>query len=339
MYFEYIQFSTKDSLHCKIYEDGLVLLRKKAGKSIQEDMEKLKVFYEDRLSASLSYIFSLGAPIPKELADIKTTFPYFVVTNKVDQSNIDTFLGALEQERHFEVMEETYEMYRGDHMYVINRKGEKIEVIERFIEEQIFAREFKAQLHRYLNLHRIIWENIAEVKERGSVVGKEIGALKSAVERYQKTITFIDARIAQMGVYIKTRRDIVKTDEQLVKFIPVMRFKYDTLHSSLLYVEKIWDMTRTYVDSAVDMFAGMQAKATNSSIKNLTIVTAMGVGGTLINLFTKKIPELSYEGLLFFAILVAVGYVTDKIMSYIALNRSYKVKETRFDKGIKSTHL
>ncbi len=43
------------------------------------DIERVKEYYETKLSPALNYIFSLGAPVPKELAGIKNVFPYFVI--------------------------------------------------------------------------------------------------------------------------------------------------------------------------------------------------------------------------------------------------------------------
>src|SRR3989344_4286262 len=332
---EYIKLVSKDKIEVKIYEDGLTLLTKSEHGDLKEDISSLTSYYETKLSPALSYLFSLGAPVPKELANIKTIYPYFVVLEKASEIDIKTLLSDFKQDKYFEVKKKTFEIYRGNELYVINNISEDIEVVEKFIEEQIFIREFKGQLHRYLNLHRIIWERIAEVKERGKIKGNEIGLFKDKIEGYEKTINLIEARINQMGAYIKTRGSIAKNNKELEKFRGILEFKYETLVDTLEYIKHIWGMTKNYVNSATDLFSGLQAKSTESSVKNLTVITSMGVGATLINLFTQKPPELTYAGATYFLALAAIGYMTNKIMQKFANKRMYNIKDIKVQRDIK----
>ena len=119
-------------------------------------------------------------------------------------------------------------------------------------------REFKGQLHRYLNLHRIIWEHIAEVKERGKIKGNEIGPFKDKIEGYEKKINIIEERINQMNAYIKTRESIVKNTKELEQFHEIFEFKYETLVDTLQYIKDIWGMTKNYVNSALDIFSSLE---------------------------------------------------------------------------------
>lgn len=332
---EYITITTTENINIKIFEDGLMVLNKDY-QSAKKDIAQLTGYYEKELSSALSYIFSLGAPIPKELADIKTIYPYFIVLDKAERADITKILNEFKQEKYFEKKEKTFEVYRGDKLYVINNINESMASIERLIHEQIFFREFKGQLHRYLNLHRIIWEKIADVKEKGEIKGKNIGQFKAKIEGYNKTINLIDSRISQMGVYIGTRSAIAKSDEEIKRIASILQFKYETLSNTLAYVKEIWVMTRNYVESALKLFSDIQAKSTEASVKNLTVITSMGVGATLIGLFTiKKIPDFSWFGLLYFLILVFIGYSANKIMKLIYKNKKYKISDIEIAKNIK----
>jgi len=332
---EYIKLVSKDKIEVKIYEDGLTLLTKSEHGDLKEDISSLTSYYETKLSPALSYLFSLGAPVPKELANIKTIYPYFVVLEKASEIDIKTLLSDFKQDKYFEVKKKTFEIYRGNELYVINNISEDIEVVEKFIEEQIFIREFKGQLHRYLNLHRIIWERIAEVKERGKIKGSQIEALNTKIESYAKTINLIEARINQMGTYISTRESIFKNDENLKRFATVLQFKHETLNDTLSYVKEIWQMTKNYVDSASGLFSTIQAESTESSVENLTIVTSMGVGAALIGLFASEAPSFTLFGVFYFFILAFIGYMANKIMKRIAKRRMYEVSDVEITKDIK----
>lgn len=331
---EYIAAKIDNGLSFKIYEDGLIILSIES-QNIGETIKKLTDYYEKKLSPSLSYLFSLGAPIPKELANIKNIYPYFVVSEKADKKDIDKLLSDFEQKKHFEILTSSFELYRGNKLYVVNNKGEKLENIERFVGEQIFIREFKGQLHRYLNLHRIIWEKIDDVKERGNMKGTEIGPFKSKIESYAKTINLIEARIDQMGAYIGTRASIARSYPEFAKLFKTMEYSYEKLSNTLNYVKIIWQMTKNHVGSAVVLFTDLAASSTGKSIQDLTVITSMGVGASLINLFTGQPPSLSWMGAVYFVVLAIIGYSVNRFMKFIYRNRNYEVSDIEITKDIK----
>ena len=278
----------------------------------------------------------MGAPIPKELANIKTIYPYFIVLKDESKANINQLLERTAKEKYFEFETNGVEVVRGETYYFINNKGKNIEQIERYIEEQIFIREFKGQLHRYLNLHRTIWERIDEVKEKAKVKGKEILAFATKIEGYAKTINLVDSRINQMGTYLKTREKIAKSDEDLEHFLEFVGYRYETLANTLAYTQQIWVMTKNYVTSAKNLFSDLQQEVTQKSVDNLTIVTSMGVGASLIGLFTEsELPSIKIYGVIYFFLLALVGYIVNKLMQTIGENRKYEVSDIEYDKDIK----
>lgn len=335
--FEYILITTKNDLSIKVFEDGLIVLQNdfKAGDEISKDIKILTDYYEQCLSPAFSYIFSLGAPIPKELANIKTVYPYFVVVKDAKKNEIIELLTTFKQKKYFEVSSNKFDLYRGDKFYIINTKGASLDTISRFIEEQIFLREFKGQLHRYLNLHRIIWERIADVKERGEIKGRDVGEFKDKVDGYAKTINLIETRINQMGTYLHTRESIAKGDTDLKAFSTVLEYRYEALGNTLSYLQEIWVMTKNYVDSASSLFSDLQAQATQNSVENLTIVTSMGVGATVIGLFTTdSVPEFTAFGFAYFLALALVGYGSRKATQWFYSRKTYRFSDIDYDKSI-----
>jgi len=184
---EFVQFVTSELIRVKIFEDGLIVIGSEDVSEVTlfADVEKLKDYYENRLSPAINYLFSLGAPVPKELAHIENIFPYFVVCDHATRDDIANLLSKTERQKYFEFDNKDYSVLRGDKYYFINKKGSgKAPYIERYIEEQVFIREFKGQLHRYLNLHRIIWEKIDAVKDRAKVRGSDVVKFSTKLESY-----------------------------------------------------------------------------------------------------------------------------------------------------------
>lgn len=334
---EYIEFTTALNIKVKIFEDGLIVLnnQKVSEDTLFADINHVTDYYENKLSPAFSYLFSLGAPVPKELANIETVYPYFIVCDNATKDEITDLLSSTEKQKYFEFTNAKYDVVRGDKYYFINNKKQSGEDIERYIEEQIFIREYKGQLHRYLNLHCIIWEKIDNVKEQAKVKGSDIVKFSTKLEGYAKTVNLIDGRINQMSTYIPTREKIAKSDPELSEFLAISGYRYETLKDTLDYIKALWSMTKNYVSSAQKLFSELKSDVTNKSISNLTIVTSMGVGASLINLFTGSAPTFSIFGVIYFFALALIGYSVNKIMKLIAKKRTYEINDIEYDKDIK----
>lgn len=334
---EYLTYITNSNIRIKVFEDGLITLYKNEiiDKAIFSETDFLASYYENNLSKAINYLFSLGAPVPKELANIKSVYPYFIVLNKGSKEDINLLISKTENQKYFEYSSDIYDIERGDIYYFINNKKASEVEIERYIEEQIFIREFKAQLHRYLNMHRIIWEKIADVKEHANISGKDIVKHSNKIDGYAKTVNLIEGRINQMSSYLKTRERLVKDDIALRESLSLIGYRYETLGNTLSYIKDLWKMTSNYVNSAAKLFNNLKGDVTNKSISDLTIVTSMGVGASLIGLFTESEPSFSLFGLIYFFILALIGYIVNKVMSYIANNKKYEINDIEYDKNIK----
>lgn len=333
---EFISFITSEHLRIKIFEDGLITVSSDnvSEETLFTDIDRLKDYYEQKLSPAINYLFSLGAPVPKELANIENIFPYFVVCNNATREDIAELLSRTERQKYFEFDNKNYSVIRGDKYYFINNKKTNRANIERYIEEQVFIREFKGQLHRYLNLHRIIWEKIDYVKDRSKVRGRDVVKFSTKLESYAKTVTLIDGRIRQMSTYISTRERIARQDKDLEEFLAISGFRYETLRDTLEYIKDLWDMTRAYVASAQKLFDGIKEDVTSSSINSLTIVTSMSAGAAILDLFTESEPSFSSFGVIYFFILALIGWVATKLLRWIAERRKYEISDVDIDKKI-----
>lgn len=334
---EYLIFYTSLGISVKIFEDGLIVLTNDriVESTLFANIEDITNYYEKKLSPAISYLFSLGAPVPKELANIETVYPYFIVLDKATKEQISDLMMQTEKQKYFEFTNDSFDVVRGNKYYFINNKNKSIDKIDRYVEEQIFIREFKGQLHRYLNLHRIIWEKIADVKENAIVKGSKIVEFSSKIEDYSKTINLIDGRIRQMSTYISTRERIAKSDHELTEFLEVSGYRYETLRDTLSYIQELWAMTKNYVNQAMSLFSDLKQEVTNKSVDNLTVVTSMGVGASLIGLFTESAPTFTVFGFVYFFALAIIGYLVNKIMKFISENRKYHISDIEYDKDIK----
>ncbi len=334
---EFVKIYTSFGIEVKIFEDGLIVLNNKKvnNDTLFADIAVVQDYYERKLSPALNYLFSLGAPVPKELAGIQNVYPYFIVCDKASEKDMQVTLAKTEKQKYFEFKNKKYTVIRGDKYYFINNLSQQEDTIERYIEEQIFIREFKGQLHRYLNIHRIIWEKIDDVKEHARVRGKDIVKFTTKLEAYAKTINLIDGRIKQMGTYIPTREKIAKSDPELVEFLEISGYRYETLRDTLTYIQHLWTMTQNYVASAQKQFANIKSDVTSKSVNSLTIVTSMSAGAAILGLFQKTKPEFTVFGVIYFFILALIGWGSQKLLNFVSRRQKYDVTDVEYEKNIK----
>lgn len=200
--------------------------------------------------------------------------------------------------------------------------------VRQLVESQVFFREFKSQLHRYLNIHRLVWEEIAAIKERGKIAGREVKKLRAKLDDYQKTVQLIDSRIAQMGSYLATRAKITNSQE-VEKFLDkVFQYKFETLSDTLAYVKELWKMTANYLSGALELFKEIQAESTKTSITSLQLITTLGVVAGIIGYLGRdKFPNLTKEGVVFFAILAFLTWALNSVVTWHFGDKSYVIKK------------
>ena len=138
-----------------------------------------------------------------------------------------------------------------------------------------------------------------------------------------------------MSTYLPTREKIAKSDPELAEFLAISGYRYETLKDTLDYIRHLWSMTKTYVSSAQKLFNDLQSDVTNKSIGSLTIVTSMGVGASLIDLFTESAPSFSAFGFVYFFALAVLGWMVNKIMNTISQRRKYEINDIEYEKDIK----
>lgn len=330
---EYIKVVTKLGIDFKIYEDGLIVLEKDF-KDLKSDFKLIKDYYDNKLSKVISLIFSKGAPVPKELANIKTILPYIVTTSRGIDKSIMEYFDKFDEEVYSKISSNNIDIYRSSGMIFINnfKEGEQL---SRVIESQIFFREFKSQLHRYLEIHRTLWERIKEIKERGEINGAEVEELRNELYVYQKTINLIGARIDQMPAYVRTRQKLTDINSLDKEIGALFYLKFETLLDTHEYIKHLWGMTKNYLNQALDMMNDLQSKSTKNTISSLQLVTTIGVVAGILGYLSKEsMPIFTSIGLFYFALLMAMTWCINYVVSRFYKNKKYKIESKDLDRRI-----
>lgn len=326
---EYILLETKSGITVRFYEDGLVVMKTKF-ENINDAKKILSDYYELKFLPAIKYLFSLGAPVPKELLHIKNAYPYFLITQNKDSEALEALLKELGEKEYFEFINDDVAIFRGDNHFVINCHKE-LAGLDNLVEMFIFFSEFKAQLHNYLNLHRSVWEKIEKIKEQGYIKGRDISKQRAELESYKKTIELIDGRIEQMGLYISTRSNILQKSSFSDVLVNVLEFKYENLKHTLDYVRVLWKMTRQYVDSAIALFNEINQTSTKNAVNALTIISSIGMVSVLLAGLSKTdIPIFTLSGVFYVLIMVGISFFIHRFINFAFKSMRYKISEPEY---------
>ncbi len=324
-YLEYVHATNGNGISIKYYEDGLYLLEFDSD-DIELSREKLKNYYLNTLNPAVSYIFSLGAPTPKVLANIKLEHPTVVVVQtkspkdyKVDESIFGEVYSTINSDK--------FTVFKTANYIVLAVTKTQFKDASNLVEMQIFFREFKDQLEKYLNIHRTIWEEITHIKDSGSIKGSEIVKNRSKLDSYDRTISIINNRINQMGSYIKTRQVIsseLGLEEHLQK---VFDYKFETLVNTLTYIKEVWSMTRDYVKNVLSVLTDIENQSLNNSIKSLQLITSIGVVSGIMGYLSKtELPRFTSAGWQYLIILLLSTFLVNLVIIAYYRSIKYKVK-------------
>lgn len=331
-YLEFVRAVTETGIEIKYYEDGLYILSLTSPK-IKEGHELLTKYFEDVFNPAIKYLFSLGAPTPKVLANIRSFHPTVVtlISDEPEEFKIDeSEFGVV----YSQISSESNVVFKTrDYIFIVAKLSGS--ATEELVDMQIFFREYKDQLEKYLNIHRKIWEEIEEIKEKKQVKGSELEKIRNKLDRYQKTVSLINNRIVQMESYVKTRQEISKELDVEKHLNKLFQYKFETLADSREYIEEIWEMTTDYLNSAIQVLVELKNQSTKNSITSLTVITTLGVVASILTYLSKdSLPKVTFYGVIFFIFLLLVTWTVNKLINYFFKNIKYKLTLGDTEKNI-----
>jgi len=331
-YLEYVKAVTGEGIEIHYYEDGLYVLRLSSS-DIDEAKEKLEKYYDEKFAPAIAYIFSLGAPTPKELANIKTVHP--IAVGVIDKDPEEFVLEPEFGEIYSTISSSELTVKKTPGFIFLIAKPKYEDFVEGMVEMQIFFREFKDQLQKYLDIHRKLWEEISEIKERKQIRGKEVEKVRLELDAYQKTINLISSRINQMGAYVHTRADIAKEMKLTEQLSNIFQYKFDVLTNTHGFIKEIWSMTGNYLSTAISVIAEIKGQATNKSIQSLQLITTYGVVGGIIGYLSRdSLPKVTSQGMIYFGLLMLVTFVVNLLVKLAYSGIRYKLKFSERVKNI-----
>ncbi len=284
---EFVHIITTKRIVIRYYEDGLYVFELSSTmKTLKKDQNMVEEYAHDIFAPAMNYIFSLGAPTPKILANIPVKHPV-VLRYLTDDLAVIPFSSRQIGDLYSTISVGNIVVHKTLSYILIGAKPGTSHIQE-LVETYIFFREFKSQLEKYLSIHRTLWEKISDIKERKSLRVKELDHARGILDGYQKTVTLIGSRMQQMGSYSATRRSLARSLDIDETLRDLFSLKFETLQDTLEYVKELWKMTIVYLQTAISNISDIKGQGTQRGIQMLQVLTTVGALNILIGLFTKK---------------------------------------------------
>ncbi len=323
-YLESVVAKTHLGITIRYYEDGLYVLEKEA-EDIAMAHTELEQYFEQHFNPATSYLFSLGAPTPKLLANIKTTHP--TVVSVLEEAGSPFTPDPAFGEVYTRVSSNGVTVFKTPQYIFIASSKESPVSLMNLVEMQIFFREFKDQLEKYLSIHRTIWEEISDIKEGETITGKRVEEVRGKLDSYEKTISLISNRINQMGSYAATRSSLARHLSLQDELVTLFEYKFETLTDTLSYIKEIWQMTKEYLASAIQNLVEIKSQATSNNLQSLQTITSIGViSGVLGYLSATKLPTISMPGVFYFILLFLLTLILNTSIRALYKNKKYSLK-------------
>jgi hypothetical protein len=275
--FDYIK-AEHNNIVMTITEDGIILLQLD-NNDPEIAVEILTKFYEQQLSPAISYLFSRGAPLPRELLSVSDILPFVAVGHDLTTENNISLLSDFGETMDSRVSNKDVEIFFGKTIEIVNilsnKKNGGIIDIE-FLRFLIFFREFEYQLSTYLHLHRELWEKISEIREKRTIRYRDFPRVREEMLDYLETMSFVKARLAQMRDILQERQDSTNVNIMgVLEELSLDRFAY--LSAEQEYIVHLWQMTTEYVHGTLSLLESLFNEHTQREITTLKYVTLVGV--------------------------------------------------------------
>lgn len=280
-----------DKLQMTFFEDGLILFKKEC-EDLEKDTKVLREFYEKKFSPAINYIYSLGAPLPKQLAKVELILPYIIVASEVEEKEIKELFSEIKDSLQSSINTPDLSLYFGNEVLLLGLKERKEGLqVEEIIKYFIFFREFANQLNGYLQAHRTIWEEIRQIRSKSALRSRDFPGIRNSLMEIKQTISFIDARLAQMENFMAGRKVRAKEKglEETLRSLSI--YQFDTLANTHRYMTSLWKMTQDYADSTFNLLSMLYQENVQREVDALKLVTIISLVVALFRMSFLPMPE------------------------------------------------
>ena len=257
-----------------------MLYLERSVKGHQEDVPDQRDFFLNKVLKAFSFIYSIGAPVPKVFNQIEHILPTYIVARDGTPEEIDELFAHYGDHMVASLDGPDGRIYTGDDIWVV--VGGEVSGDE--IGFAIFAHSFKRQLYKILEIHRSIWQEVDDVRKYGNVHLKELADISDTLTDLKNESLFFKSRLAQMGDFVIARKAIAAHAVHMETLRKDVDQKLVSLSSAHRYFVSLWQMTIDYLDNTLNLVDLLHDENQEKELNTLQIMFVVGAVASFITL-------------------------------------------------------
>ncbi|KKP33105.1 MAG: hypothetical protein A2312_03695 [Candidatus Staskawiczbacteria bacterium RIFOXYB2_FULL_32_9] len=318
-----------------ISEEGIIMLKSKneiSNKNFQNTRLDLEKFFLEKFSPAIKYLFSLGAPLPKQLQDIREVYPTIITLRDCPKEDALEFIKKENLEIYSENKYGKIEVFFGEDTNIINLDGAKEDgKFETLLQDIIFLKELSLYLANCLNIHREIWEKIDLVREAKEIAYKDFPAIREQINGYLKTLSLTKARINQMSDIIETRKEL-ESKEEIKELNNLKINRTQNLIGDIKYIKDLWEITIEYANNTLNLLDSLSQESIQRELSTLKFVSLLAAitsffGMNIAFPWEERWPNTFIHSFVVIVIIAAVALLFYFFLKIFVYNRKFKIKD------------
>lgn len=231
-------------------EDGLLLISREVH-TLASDVIDIRSFYDDRIAKALGVIYGMGTPAVMHRIPHVGMRPIILIVRSASQDDIDGLFAELTDVPHFIARGDGATVHFGENHIVIEDTGMPDDRLDLLVRMYLLFREYEHKLRHYLDLHRTIWESIADFRGQETLATKDLPAIRDRLLDYRRDLAVTRGRLGQMESYLAARRSAVDATGRAEWLGTLEAYRFDKVMSATAYMKELWDMLDEYIESTV----------------------------------------------------------------------------------------
>jgi len=320
------------AIYITISSEGTIILQLRKddkGDLAFENAAMLEHFFIEKLSPAVNYLFSLGAPLPKELQNIREAYPTIVIVKDAFEQELNQFIKTQKIEIYSRDISEKLDFFFGEKTSIINVKHDAVPK-DILLQEMIFLKEFPMQLKNYLAVHRMVWEKVDNIREVKSIAYKDFTRIREQMNGFLKTLSLMKARLAQMEDIIETKKEINNAmSQEGLKDINIHRI--NNFIGDVKYVKDLWEMTIDYVKDTLNLIESVSRENIQRELSALKFVALIGAitsffGMNIAFPWEDRWDAIFLSSLAVIGIIIFVSFTFYYFLKIFIYNRKFNMK-------------
>ena len=314
-------------------EDGVFSLST-TEENITVSIPAIEDYYRDRLGPALSYLFSKGAPLPKELSNVKEIYPIVLIVREATDKEIEALRNQLNDEWESSVSSGTTTMYFGRKFTIVRllKRDERRDAVrDELVGNIAFLREFSKQLRQYVNLHRTMWDEISTIRESRKLRYRDFPEVRHKIMDFLRTLFFVKARLSQMGDIARARMELLRPEvREELKELNI--FRYESVIADQRYIYDLWIMTIEYVNGTLELLESLFQENTQRELNTLKFITLLAAltgffGMNIAFPWEERWPVVYASSVVVILILAFISIAFYYLLRHFIYNRHFRLRK------------